>query len=504
MPEHPQTGGDTPCICGRCDTLGPTEYLGMTISYPATAAVVERQEDGSAHPRLTGDAALQPQTRLQQPVHPPAEDRRLNYASIDAPRLTHYLFRYPAKFHPPVAHALIRSYTVPGNTVLDPFCGSGTLLVTAAVEGRRAIGSDVDPLAVFISKVKTHGFNPKQLQASWSTVHPLIQAESRSAEEYAIRQFQDVPVNEYEDVLSNEQLWVPNIPNLQHWFRRYVIIDLARIFRSLKQAYIPETHRRFLFLIFASIIRKSSNADPVPVSGLEVTSYMKTLDQNGRIVNPFHLFIQAAKKGLIAAEAYKEASSQQKISVRQADARSLCSSLKTQVDAVITSPPYHNAVDYYRRHQLEMYWLGLTTTRADRLGLLPQYIGRSRVSNHDPLLEQIGQLGPLSNTLYQHITTVSEKRAHAFAHYMLSMQITFKQLATIARPHAPIVFVVGHSEWNGTTIPTSDLFVEMAGRDYELVETFWYPFKNRYMSYGRHNGANIDKEHIVVLRRRNA
>ena len=50
----------------------------------------------------------------------------LKYAAPEASRrYTHYLFRYPAKFHPPIAQALLERYTEPGDWVHDGFCGSG-------------------------------------------------------------------------------------------------------------------------------------------------------------------------------------------------------------------------------------------------------------------------------------------------------------------------------------------------------------------------------------------
>jgi 23S rRNA G2445 N2-methylase RlmL len=83
-------------------------------------------------------------------------DRTENILEYAAPmaseRYTHYLFRYPAKFHPPVARALLERHTEPGACVLDCFCGSGTLLVEAAISGRSAIGSDIDPVAAFVSR----------------------------------------------------------------------------------------------------------------------------------------------------------------------------------------------------------------------------------------------------------------------------------------------------------------------------------------------------------------
>lgn len=76
----------------------------------------------------------------------------------DFDRLTHYLFRYPAKFHPPVVRALLERYTGKGECVFDPFCGSGTLLVEASVLGRPSIGLDVDPVAVAVTGAKVHRY----------------------------------------------------------------------------------------------------------------------------------------------------------------------------------------------------------------------------------------------------------------------------------------------------------------------------------------------------------
>ncbi len=428
--------------------------------------------------------------------------QRLDFSNIEAPRLTHYLFRFPAKFHPPVAHSLIRSYTSQGQTVLDPFCGSGTLLLAASAEGRSAIGSDVDPVAVFVSKVKSHRFGLGHLRASWALLRRRMEMVARSDKEYSVLSTTDISYDRYVRVVAAEQLWVPDIPNFFHWFRHYVIIDLARILREIDDANIPNTHRSLFKLIFASIIRKASNADPIPVSGLEVTSHMKQLDANGRLINPPELFVKAAESALTAVESYfTNTTRQSRISVLQADVTSLKSKLRRQVDAVITSPPYHNAVDYYRRHKLEMFWLKFTKTQEDRLDLLPKYIGRSNVRQRDPLLQRRDELGFLSGQWYEKIKVVSTRRADAFVHYMISMKDAFSQIARVVRPGAPVAFVLGNSAWNGERLPTAELFLEIAGDSFRLEKKLWYPVKNRYMSYGRRNGADINEEYVLVFRR---
>lgn len=435
-------------------------------------------------------------------IEPPSGSRRLEFDGNEAPRLTHYLFRFPAKFHPPVIHWLIRTYTNAGQTVLDPFCGSGTLLIAAAAEGRHAIGTDVDPIAVLVAKVKTHRLRPGHLRGSWALLNRVLEPMVRSKSEYSRRRFVDISMDEYQAALSGGKLWTPAIPSLLHWFRKYIVVDLARILNAIDSIDIPETHRAFFRVIFASIIRNASNADPVPVSGLEVTNHMKKLDAAGRLVDPFALFSKAVEKSLSAMEAYWKATNARLcVSAYQADARGLSGRLRKQVDATITSPPYHSAVDYYRRHQLEMFWLGCTENQAERLKLLPRYIGRPSVRKRDPLLHRVDELGPVSSRWHDKIRAASSKRADAFGHYIISMKDVFDQLATILRADSLAVFVLGHSEWSGNRLPTSELFVELASDSFRLVDRLWYPIKNRYMSYGRRNGADINAEHVLVFRR---
>src|SRR5260370_41643913 len=89
-------------------------------------------------------------------------------------RFTHYLFRFPAKFHPPVIRCLIDRYTKEGDRILDPFCGSGTLLVEALASGRDAVGIDIDPLARFVSRVKSRPIDPDELESAFEQLSDLL------------------------------------------------------------------------------------------------------------------------------------------------------------------------------------------------------------------------------------------------------------------------------------------------------------------------------------------
>lgn len=86
-----------------------------------------------------------------------AADSLLAAVQSNAPPtgFTHTFYRYPARFSPEFARLAIRTFSKPGDVILDPFMGSGTVLVEAMVSGRHAIGSDISSLAHFIGKVKT-------------------------------------------------------------------------------------------------------------------------------------------------------------------------------------------------------------------------------------------------------------------------------------------------------------------------------------------------------------
>lgn len=77
------------------------------------------------------------------------------YCSDPVGGLTHDFYRYPARFSPQFARKAIELFTRPYDIVFDPFMGGGTTVVEALAQGRRCIGSDLNPLSGFLARVKT-------------------------------------------------------------------------------------------------------------------------------------------------------------------------------------------------------------------------------------------------------------------------------------------------------------------------------------------------------------
>jgi SAM-dependent methyltransferase len=415
-------------------------------------------------------------------------------------RFTHYLFRFPAKFHPPVVRCLIDRYSKLGDTILDPFCGSGTLLVEALVSGRSAVGVDVDPVAAFISRVKCTPLAPPLLEHEFDRLRRRLHVVRRPARDYDRLIHDDLSptaINRF-----RRRFRIPAIPNLKHWFRVYVAIDLARLRLAIYQSSADPSVRNFFLGCFASVIRNASNADPVPVSGLEVTAHMKQLDKEGRRINPFELFERRVERELRGMRELWQEAKDVRLRVQRGDATELTRHLPAQsVDVVITSPPYNTAVDYYRRHTLEMYWLGFVNSREDRLKLAPQYLGRAQVRQSNAKLRCSFESAYIKRLIARE-RRISAARERAITHYCASMQRALEHIARILKRNGRAVFVVGNSKWSGRRVRATKLLSEMARDRFNVLATLTYTTRNRYMSYERHNDANVNREYALVLKKK--
>ncbi|MBR4644402.1 MAG: hypothetical protein IKO73_04515 [Bacteroidaceae bacterium] len=89
-----------------------------------------------------------------------------------AERFTHLIHSYPAKLLANIPYFFFATDTLcPANgTVLDPFCGTGTVLLEAALSGRNALGADANPLAKLITDGKTVYIPKEQLQETLKTI----------------------------------------------------------------------------------------------------------------------------------------------------------------------------------------------------------------------------------------------------------------------------------------------------------------------------------------------
>ena len=126
-----------------------------------------------------------------------------------ADRYTHLIHSYPAKLlmHIPFYFLSNTLLSTPGDVVLDPFSGSGTVLLESVLANRIALGVDVNPFARLISKVKTRPINPKVL---------------KRAEKSLMNRIADIPKQP-----------TPDVVNLNYWFNNRVINQLRCLLEAI-------------------------------------------------------------------------------------------------------------------------------------------------------------------------------------------------------------------------------------------------------------------------------
>jgi hypothetical protein len=246
----------------------------------------------------------------------------------------HGFHTYPARMHPVTAARLVRAVSEPGQTVLDPFCGSGTVLVEAMLAGRRARGTDLNPLAVRIARLKTSLLDAPGRAAlvAQAVVVAAGADERRRTRAGATRRYPR------EDVEA---------------FDPHVLLELDSLRAGIAQSAGGDGVRDGLELVLSAILvklsRRSSDTSAARAPRRLAAGF------------PARLFVRkteelAARLAEAQALAPPDAKPAQ---VEVDDAARLRTVAASTVDAVVASPPYVATYDYLDHHALRMRWLGL-------------------------------------------------------------------------------------------------------------------------------------------------
>lgn len=249
-------------------------------------------------------------------------------AALDArgevERATHGFHTYPAGLHPDAAALLIGAFE---GDVMDPFCGGGTVLVEARCAGRRAVGRDVSPVALLVSRARCCTAPDELLTQLRST--------ARRATELARRASEPPPE--------------PIARAVAEWYAPHAAIELESLRRSVDAA--PPEVRPLLRCCLSSILVKVSwrRSD---TSGRRV----KHRRPPGTTAVLFHKKARELARRIVALrELVPEGTPE--VDLELGDVRTL--ELSTPVDLIATSPPYPSTYDYLPLQHLRRIWLGL-------------------------------------------------------------------------------------------------------------------------------------------------
>jgi hypothetical protein len=275
----------------------------------------------------------------------------------------HRFHPYCARFPSEIVGALLERYTKPGDSVFDPFCGSGTTVVASLAHRRRVIGTDIDLLAGMLSEVKCSPLPPERY-AEWRAQFAArlakdFQAIARAWE----RRSPPRPGITWSSGLL--RLPIPEFPELNYWFPPQVIVALAAVAEAAHRCQDPHFERVALISLSASIIAKW----PHPLS------YAMDIDHTRphRRVQRFTIdrvltaYLRRLDRSLACLcmlnEVYRDAGMLDTLTDHSSgiyphDAREPLPIIQDESQTlVITSPPYFNAVDYPCAHRMPVCWM---------------------------------------------------------------------------------------------------------------------------------------------------
>ncbi|MDD5371690.1 MAG: DNA methyltransferase [Anaerolineaceae bacterium] len=378
-------------------------------------------------------------------------------------RAFHDWYRFVLAYPPHLVRAYLAEFGLKGNqTVLDPFCGTGTTLIEAKLSGLHSVGIEANPFAHFASKVKTNwDINPSELRTAANEIGTIVKTK-------------------YEDQgLGDSQFYDGNNPNLN--LRRLsaekedlLIADSISpipLHKSLMLLDEIQTHRtsdyfNHLVLAFANmLVFSASNLRFGPEVGIG------KLKLDAPIVESWLVGTSKIADDIASIKQRSLPNS----SIYLNDARVVGSFLQpTSIDAVITSPPYPNEKDYTRTTRLESVILGLYKNNQE-LRQFKQGLVRSNtrgVYKGDDDARWVDNIAEI-----QEIAEMIEKRrielnktsgfekmySRVTRLYFGGMARHLDGLRSVLKPGAKLAFVVGdQASYLRIFIPTGQLLSRIA------------------------------------------
>jgi SAM-dependent methyltransferase len=253
--------------------------------------------------------------------------------------LTHGFHSYAGRLHPSIARQALRRWSPAGGVVLDPFCGSGTVVVEALFAGRRATGIDASPLAVAIARVRA---NPLDEAGRAALVTRAREIAEEAGEEARKRRRPELPRWASDEIAR---------------FHPHVALELFTL-RELVMAAgqsdgLPEPVALALRLCFSSLLVKfmaAGAAAPRDGAQKRIARGLPSrflADRAAELAQGLAELAQARVKGVPPARIFL------------GDARAYPDIKDASVDLVLSSPPYAGVYDYAEQHEVRFRWLGL-------------------------------------------------------------------------------------------------------------------------------------------------
>lgn len=477
---------------------------------------------------LEGTTDLPRNSQSEKDLESKVQNLYRNAAGLQGKRVTQYLVhtfhQYKGRFYPQLVKALL-NYSKIGKAavVLDPFCGSGTMLVECFLQGIDSIGVDLNPLACFISRVKISTMKLEEINDLKAEINDLLEDVAGDFLFYglplygqsSIRLFMShrKPMN-----MKLEKLRFPDMPNISLWFNQDVLQKLLIIKRNILKIK-DENIKNLCLLAFSNILREVSNQDPEQLRRMlrkkrlkRVPVYQTFKETLTRFYFTAYLCTLLKKKGVIE-------DSNADVRIYNADARNLDFLGDKSIDLVLTSPPYATALPYLDTDRFSLYFLDFVDREEYRRTEKEMVGNREITPKERKTLEAEFWRNYSSSSLPQEVLNLikkllnlATKRRVGFRRknkpvllykYFTDMQRCIEEMERVLKPGKLLMLIVGE---NKTTlgeetikIDTDDIIAKMAnGLGFKRLRKI--PMTG-YTPYMVHQKQAITTESIQIFKK---
>lgn len=333
-------------------------------------------------------------------------------------------------------------------TVLDPFSGIGTTMVTAYLRGYSSIGYEINPFPAFVTKAK------------YQAIH-------------------DLDLDEMNDIINNFLIHMTNarmapISRPPHGFKTRIEFYSPKVLKKVLYAWDFFETIRDIPVLF-DLFRIAFGAVMVSFSNYSYEPSLGSRPASGKpLIDDFDVTGSLAAK---LKEIYQDILWARRVAINNSEFRIInqsffSSDLEAEsIDLLITSPPYLNNYHYIRNTRPQLFWLGFAQSSSDLHYLETNNYGKYWQTVRDK--RYICSLNIYSSKLQKlidKIRSVESDRSvyggHGWANYACEYfndTVRFLQKAAdVLKPKSKAVIVIGNSVLKGVEVPTDKVFAYIA------------------------------------------
>jgi hypothetical protein len=331
---------------------------------------------------------------------------------------------------------LLAARARPDLPVLDPFCGTGTTLLTCAELGIPCSTLDVNPFLVWLARAKTAKYSVKTLTRADALIGEMSQAA----------------------LGRNKAPWLPALHQIEKWWAKPALHALGRAFAVLAQGDSDEAAQDLAKLAFCRSLITSANVS----FGHQSMSFAQA-ERDAPSARHVSIALRDAFTPIAKAAAISLPNSARRVHL--GDARTVAKHVgKAKFGAVITSPPYANRMSYVRELRPYMYWLGYLEQPSDAGELDWQAIGGTwGLATSRVAVWQSKQQSPLAElqAITAKIARHSDVLSRYVAKYFVDMLLHVKSLSSVVARGGEVHYVVGNSKFFDVLLPVERIFAEI-------------------------------------------